>query len=185
VKILIASDSFKDSLSALEVCQAIERGILKSDSSIETEICPLADGGEGTADILTQYSQGKNVSIIVADPLFREIEASYGISADGQTAFIEMAAASGIQLLTSTERNPSLTTTYGTGQLIKDAVQRGVKKIILGIGSSATNDGGMGMAVALGFQFWDEYGQLLEGRGSELSLVRQIDQPKINLVSSN
>jgi len=182
MKILIASDSFKDSLSAIEVCQAIERGIKKSDVNIETEICPLADGGEGTAAILTQYSKGKKVGIEVCDPLFRPTKATYGISADGQTAFIEMAAASGIQLLKKEERNPWLTTTYGTGQLIKDAIQKGAKKIILGIGSSATNDGGMGMAIALGYRFWDEQGQLLEGRGGDLHLIRQIDKPKNNLL---
>lgn len=184
MKILIASDSFKDSLSAIEVCQAIERGIKKSDTSIQTECCPLADGGEGTADILTEYSKGEKVSVEVCDPLFRPIEASYGISADGQTAFIEMAAASGIQLLKTTERNPWLTSTYGTGQLIKDAIQKGVKKIMLGIGSSATNDGGIGMAIALGYLFWDEQGQLLEGRGGDLNLIRQIDKPKNNLLDS-
>lgn len=155
MKILIATDSFKDALPALQVCQAIERGVKLADSTIETTLFPLADGGEGTAEILTYHSGGNWQTVQVHDPLFRLIRAGYGISADGQTAFIEMAQAAGLQLLKLEERNPLKTSTYGVGEMIQDAIQKKVQKIILGIGGSATNDAGIGMAGALGFEFWD------------------------------
>lgn len=153
MKILIATDSFKDALSALEVCQAIEQGVKLADATIETILFPLADGGEGTSEILTYHTGGNRHTVQVHDPLFRPIQAGYGISADGTTAFIEMAQAAGLQLLQSAERNPLKTSTYGVGELIKDAIQKGVQQIILGIGGSATNDAGIGMAGALGYEF--------------------------------
>lgn len=153
MKILIASDSFKDALPALEVCQAIERGVKRADSNIQTVLFPLADGGEGTAEVLTFHSGGRWVTVQVHDPLFRPIQAGYGISADGKTAFMEMAQAAGLQLLKPEERNPLKTSTYGVGEMIMDAIQKGVQHIMLGIGGSATNDAGIGMAGALGFGF--------------------------------
>jgi len=180
MKILIATDAFKDALSAIEVSQAIAKGIHAAQTGAMVMQFPLADGGEGTADILTHHSKGCKLQVEVSDPLFRSVKATYGISGDGLTAFIEMAQASGIQLLTQAERNPFYTTTYGTGQLIQHAINQGVKKILLGIGSSATNDCGMGMASALGYKFWDLQGQLLQGRGGELSAVAKIDAPKQN-----
>ncbi|MFN7117801.1 MAG: glycerate kinase [Saprospiraceae bacterium] len=157
MKILIAPDSFKDALPALEVCQAIERGIKQADTSIETILFPLADGGEGTAAILTHHAQGHWHTLQVHDPLLRPIEAGYGISADGQTAFIEMAQAAGLQLLKPEERNPLKTSTYGVGEMILDAIQKGIKKIVLGIGGSATNDAGIGMAGALEYDFFIDH----------------------------
>ncbi|MCP3932533.1 MAG: glycerate kinase [Bacteroidetes bacterium] len=172
--ILIASDSFKNALPALQVCQAIEKGVKTANENCTTQLFPLADGGEGTAEILTYHSKGKNLKARVSDPLGRPVLAQYGISNDGKTAFIEMAAASGLQLLCDEERNPLLTSTFGTGELIKDALERGVEKILLGIGGSATNDAGMGMAHALGFKFLDEKGMILSANGSNLMRVKNI-----------
>lgn len=177
MKILIATDSFKDALSAVEVCQAIARGLKAANSSFETVLFPLADGGEGTSEILTYHTQGQRVSLQVHDPLFRKIEASYGISADGKTAFIEMAAAAGLQQLKPEERNPLLTSTYGVGEMIRDAVERGAEKILLGIGGSATNDAGIGMAHALGFSFLDANGNELSSAsmtGKNLTHIQEI-----------
>jgi glycerate kinase len=152
VKILIAPDSFKESLSALEVADSIEQGILNFNSEIECTKIPLADGGEGTVDAILNAIGGERFSVTVMDPLMREIESFWGLLADNKTAVIEMAAASGLELLSTVERNPLLTTSYGTGQLIKAALDHGCSKIYVGIGGSATNDGGAGMAIALGFR---------------------------------
>ncbi len=155
MKILIASDSFKDALSAVDVCAAIEHGVRRANPMIDSILFPLGDGGEGTSEILTFHTRGKWIRLTVHDPLFRPVEAGYGISGDGQTAFIEMAQAAGLQLLKPDERNPLETSTFGVGEIILDAVQRGVANIVLCIGGSATNDGGIGMATALGFYFYD------------------------------
>lgn len=174
MQILIAPDKFKDSLSSEEVCNAIKDGVKLYDSSISTASFPMADGGDGTARILTGHSGGKMINLTVHDPLMREIKSSYGISGDGKTAFIEMAAASGIELLQENERNCLITSTYGTGELLADAVRRGVDTVIMGIGGSATNDGGMGMASALGFQFIDGEGKIIEPVGKNLIKVKEI-----------
>jgi glycerate 2-kinase len=158
IKIVIAPDSFKGSLSALEVGKAIRVGILKVDAGIETVLVPMADGGEGTVQSLIDASGGMIIQTIVHDPLFRAINSFYGIMGDGKTAVIEMAAASGLPLLNTEERNPLKATSFGTGELIKVAMDKGCNKIILGLGGSATNDGGTGMAQALGVRFWDEKG---------------------------
>jgi glycerate kinase len=176
MKILIAADSFKDALPALEVCQAIGRGIERADPGIKTQRFPLADGGEGTAGILTYHNGGKTIRLEVRDPLYQPVEASYGLSADGQTAFIEMAEASGLPLLKEKERNPLLTTTYGTGELLVDAVRRGARRIILGIGGSATNDCGAGMAAAIGYRFLDGDGRELKPTGKHLIDIRRIEE---------
>ncbi len=172
--ILIAADSFKDALDAPGVCHAIERGILAAMPEARIRCFPLADGGEGTAQILTFHSGGQKVQCTVNDPLFRPVQASYGLSGNGETAFIEMAQASGLQLLEPGVRNPLYTTTFGTGELIADALQRGVRNIVLGIGGSATNDGGMGMAAALGLRFLDADGLPLEPVGQNLGKVHRI-----------
>ena len=173
MRYLIATDSFKDALPAAEVCTAIARGLQLADPSASTVLLPLADGGEGTAEVLTTLTQGEQVPCRVRDPLGRSVEAYYGWQATSKTAFIDMAAASGLQLLQPEERNPMLTSTYGTGELIQDAIGRGAAKIVLGIGGSATNDGGMGMATALGHQFLDAEGKRLFGTGADLSNVAE------------
>ncbi len=188
MKILIASDSFKDALSAIEVCKAIEKGIKLADSSIKTVLFPLGDGGEGTSEILTFHADGEWISTTVHDPLFRKIKANYGISGDGQTAFIEMAQAAGLQLLKSEERNPLKTSTYGVGEMILDAVNRGVRKIVLGIGGSATNDAGIGMAQALGYKFIAHSASIIDQpTGESLSKIRKINDSnlKINLINAS
>ena len=140
MKILIAPDSFKHCLSAREVAQYLEKGIHKILPEANTKILPLADGGEGTVRALVDAT-GENIySVRAHDPLMRKIESFFGVLGDGKTAIIEMAAASGIELLQPKERNPLITTTYGTGELIKAALDRNCTKIIIGIGGSATND---------------------------------------------
>lgn len=187
VNILVAPDKFRGSLEAIDVCRAIKSGILLAYPDANVTTIPLADGGEGTAQILTQQAQGETVHVSVSDPLGRSITASYGLSGNGQTAFIEMAAASGLALLSTAERNPLLTSTYGTGQLIKDALGRGVSQIILGIGGSATTDGGIGMAEALGFRFYDKHNVLLSARGESMNDIWRIDcsakDSRLNAVS--
>ena len=175
MKILIAADSFKDALPALEVCQAMARGLRRALPQSETILFPMADGGEGTAEILTYHSRGQWVEKEVNDPFFRPVTAGYGLSGDGRTAFIEMAAASGLPLLKPEERSALRTTTFGTGELILDAIQRGATKILLGIGGSATNDAGMGMAAALGYRFFDEKGERLPATGENLAKASTID----------
>ena len=178
--ILIAPDKFKGSLTAQQVCKAIEEGLCSINPALTIFSIPLADGGEGTSDLLTDFSDGSNVSVTVVDPLFREIESGYGISRDGKTAFIEMAKASGLQLLNSKERGPLTTTTFGTGQLIKHALERGAKHIILGIGGSATNDAGIGMAEALGFSFLSASKEKLRPIGKNLVHLASIETDHIH-----
>lgn len=175
MKILIAADSFKDALPALEVCQAISRGLRRALPQAELLLFPMADGGEGTAEILTYHSRGQRIEKEVNDPLFRPVTAGYGLSGDGKAAFIEMAAASGLPLLKQDERSALKTTTFGTGELILDAIGRGARKILLGIGGSATNDAGMGMAAALGYRFFDKAGERLAAIGENLVKVASID----------
>ncbi len=175
MKIVIAPDSYKGSLSAFEVAKSIQKGILNVDKTIETVIVPMADGGEGTVQSLIDASGGEIIELTVHDPLFREIKSFYGIMGDGVTAVISMAAASGLPLLTPEERNPLKTTTYGTGELIKDALNRGCRKFIIGLGGSATNDGGCGMAQALGVKFTDENANEVGFGGGELQKISAID----------
>lgn len=166
--ILIAPDKFKGSLTAIEVCDAIKSGLSQTHAGFNIVSIPMADGGEGTCELLTKYFNGDTISIEVTGPKFEKIKADYGISKDGNTAFIEMAKASGLQLLKQENRNPLFTTTLGTGELIKDALGRGVKKILMGIGGSATNDAGIGMAQALGFDFLDSNNNSLKPTGENL-----------------
>lgn len=175
MKIVIASDSFKGSLASIEVAQSIEMGILDVFPSCDVVKVAVADGGEGTMDALCQSLGGKVVRIPVEDPIGRTINASYVILEDGNTAVLEMSSASGLTLLTPAERNPMLTSTYGTGQLIDDAIGRGCRRFLVGIGGSATNDAGMGMLTALGYRFLDAEGNELPGAGPSLSKVCGID----------
>lgn len=175
MKIVIASDSFKGSLASIEVAQSVEMGILDVFPSSDVVKVAVADGGEGTMDALCQSLGGRFIRIPVEDPIGRTINASYVILEDGNTAVLEMSSASGLTLLTPAERNPMLTSTYGTGQLIDDAIGRGCRRFLVGIGGSATNDAGMGMLTALGCRFLDAEGNELPGAGASLSKVCGID----------
>lgn len=159
MKVVVAIDSLKGSLSSLEAGDAIRAGILKADSSIEVQVRPLADGGEGTVEALTIGMGGTLQEVLVTGPLGTPVNAVYGILQDSKTAILEMAAAAGITLVDEKERNPLNTTTYGVGELIRDAIQKGCRHFIVGIGGSATNDGGIGMLQALGYGLLDKNGQ--------------------------
>lgn len=172
-KIVVACDSFKGSLSSLEVAQAVECGIRDAGTHCDVVKLAVADGGEGTACALTEALCGEMVSSTVHDPLMRPVSASYGMT--GGRAIIEMSAASGITLVSPSERNPMLATSFGTGELIRDALDRGCRDFLIGIGGSATNDGGTGMMEALGVSFSDNEGNILPGRGSSLEHIRGID----------
>lgn len=174
MKIVVASDSFKGSLSSTEVAEAAVRGIRQMMPVCEVVGGNVADGGEGTVDAVVEALGGKIVTATVNDPLGRPILARYGVV--GKMAVIEMAAASGLTLLTDEERNPWLTSTYGTGEMIIDAVKRGCRDFLVGLGGSATNDAGMGMLQALGFRFYDiDDQEIIDGCGGRLQDVARID----------
>lgn len=175
MKIVIAPDSFKESLTALEVAQAIQQGFARVFPEAEYQLVPMADGGEGSVQSLIDATHGSLQKISVIAPLANSVEAFFGLSGDKKTAFIEMAAASGLHLVPIEQRNPLVTTSYGTGQLIKAALDLGVEKIILGIGGSATNDGGVGMLQALGARFLNTEQQEISFGGEALSQIQQID----------
>ncbi|WWB88165.1 glycerate kinase [Priestia aryabhattai] len=167
MKIVIAPDSFKESLTALRVCEAVEKGIKIHFPNAEISKVPMADGGEGTVQSLVDATDGEVIQARVTGPLGKEVKAFYGILGDGKTAVIEMAAASGLHHVPVDKRNPLVTTTRGTGELILKALDHKVKHIIIGIGGSATNDGGAGMAKALGAKLLDAKGaEIKEGGGS-------------------
>lgn len=173
MKILVCPDSFKNSLNAIEVSKAIEFGIQKRNKNHDISKLPLADGGEGSLEVLINNEKGKYINVSVKDPLFREIHASYGII--GDRAVIEMARAAGLDLLNTQERNPMLTSTYGVGELMKHALDEGIRKFIIPIGGSATNDCGLGVASALGVKFLDESGKEIEPTGKGLASLYKID----------
>ena len=170
MKIAIACDSFKGSCSSMEVADSIERGFKRIYPDTKFFKIPIADGGEGTVNALVSWGKGRYESIKVLNPLGDEIDASYGII-NGDTAIIEMAAASGLTLIDKDKLNPLITSTYGSGQLIKDAMERGLRKIYLGLGGSATNDAGLGMAQALGYSFRDSQGHEVEAGGGNLHKI--------------
>ena len=174
-KIIIASDSFKGSLSSAEVAAAVAEGVRDVYPECKVVCLEAGDGGEGTSGALMKALGGSVVRCEAHDPLMRPILAEYGISADGRTAIIDMAAASGLTLLRSEERNPLLTTTFGTGEMIADALRRGCRRIIVGLGGSATNDGGTGMLTALGIRFLDARGETLPGTGESLEKIVSAD----------
>jgi glycerate kinase len=175
MRIVVAPDSFKGSVSALGVAEAMERGIRQVFPEAVVMKVPIADGGEGTVEALVAAVGGQIVRQTVVGPLGDPVEAHWGVLADGETAVIEMAAASGLPLVAKDKRDPRLTTTYGTGELVKAALDRGLKKIIIGIGGSATNDGGTGLARALGVRFLDDSGQDLPEGGAALASLSHVD----------
>ena len=174
MRIVIAPDSYKGSLSALGVADAMARGVLRVFP--EANVCkvPIADGGEGTVEALVAATQGRFFEASVRDPLGKQINAQWGVLGDGKTAVIEMAAASGLPLIAHDARNPLVACSYGTGELIRAALDKGLTKIIIGIGGSATNDGGMGMARALGARFLDQDGKDLPEGGAALAELKTI-----------
>ncbi len=179
MKILISPDSFKDSLPATEVADQIEAGIRKVYPEAECLKVPMADGGEGTVRAIIGSTGGKILRLRAMDPLMREADSFFGITGDGAAAVIEMAAASGLELLKPEERNPLLATSYGTGQLLLAALKTGIKNIIVGLGGSATNDGGAGMAEALGVEFTDQNNHIIHPRGDNLDVIVKINTSKL------
>ncbi|MDD5014527.1 MAG: glycerate kinase [Atribacterota bacterium] len=175
MKIVVAPDSFKGSLTAVEVSDAIEQGIREIFPEAEIVKIPMADGGDGTVQCLVSVTGGEILKEKVTGPLGDEVLASYGILGDKKTAVIEMAEASGLTLVPENRRNPLITTTYGTGQLIKFALDQGCRKMIIGIGGSATNDGGAGMVQALGAKLLDKDGEEIGFGGGELKKIFRID----------
>lgn len=175
MKIVIAPDSYKESLSATEVAQAIEKGFREIFPEAQFVSVPVADGGEGTVEAMIAATQGRAMTSTVTGPLGDAVEARWGISGDGATAFIEMAAASGLALVPPEQRNPLVTTSYGTGELILRALESGVNNIIIGIGGSATNDGGAGMVQALGAKLCDADGTPIGFGGGSLTSLNHID----------
>ena len=175
MKIVVAPDSFKGSLTAIEVSDAIEKGIREVFPEAEIIKIPMADGGDGTVQCLVNATGGKILEEKVIGPLGNEVWAFYGILGDRKTAIVEMAAASGLTLVPENKRDPLITTTYGTGQLIKAALNQGCRKIIIGIGGSATNDGGAGMVQALGVKLLDQEGKEVGFGGGELKKIVKID----------
>lgn len=179
MNIVIAIDSLKGSLTSLEAGKAIETGIKKVYSEAVTTVLPLADGGEGTVEALTLGMGGKLQSIEVTGPLGNKILAQYGILSDGKTAIVEMAAAAGITLLPDNKRNPLYTTTYGVGEILLDAMHKGCRHFIIGIGGSATNDGGVGMLQALGYDMLDADGKPVPFGAAGLKALCRIDDSRV------
>lgn len=177
---VLAPDSFKESMTAKEVCIAMEAGIKKVYPDADFIHVPMADGGEGTVQSLIDATGGTLYSLDVTGPLGTPVNARYGIMGDRETAVIEMAEASGIHYVTQETKNPLITTTYGTGELIRACLDKGIKKIIIGIGGSATNDGGTGMAEALGVQFLDKEGNPIPRGGGYLNQLHTVDTSKID-----
>jgi glycerate 2-kinase len=180
MKVLIAIDSFKGSISSVHGSEAIAYGIRDVYPDADILITPLADGGEGTVEALVHATGGRTIEKEVIGPLGDKVNASYGTSKDGSTAFIEVAAACGLPLLSKEELNPMVTTTYGVGELIIDAMENGYREFIIGIGGSSTNDAGVGMLQALGFQFLDHRGEEVSFGGRVLASIEQIDSENVH-----
>ena len=179
MKFVLATDSFKESMTSIEACNVMEKAIKKIKSDAEVIKVPMADGGEGTVEALVNSTGGTFVYTEVLNPLGEKIKASYGILGDKKTAVIEMAKASGIELIKREDRNPLITTTYGTGQLIKHALENGIKHLVIGIGGSATNDGGCGMLQALGVKLLDKDNNEISFGGGSLDKIEKIDVSEI------
>ncbi len=177
MRILIAPDSFKDSLPAQKVAESLAKGIKTTFPKAEITLLPLADGGEGTLEAIK--GDLEYIKCMASDPLFRKIESKYLWDEKTKTAFVEMAQISGLELVTDNERNPLKTTTLGTGELMANALKRKAKKVILFVGGSATNDGGIGMATALGYVFLDKNGNTLNPIGENLNLIQDFDYQTI------
>ncbi len=182
MKIAIAPDSFKESLSAVDAAEAIRQGVLDACCNAETVIAPMADGGEGTVEAVVAAAGGRYQREEVHDPLGRTVTARFGMLDDSaQTAVIEMAAASGLELLDKDERNPMVTSTRGTGALIRSALNAGARRIIIGVGGSATVDGGIGMAAELGVKFYDKNDNIIENpKGADLEHIGKVDTAGLN-----
>lgn len=176
MKVVIAPNAFKGSLTAHEAAEAVSRGIKKVSGAIKVICCPVADGGDGVAQVLGQALGGRTVQVKVADPLQRNVFASFCHLEAQQTAIVEMAQASGLVLVEEELRNPEKTTTLGTGQLITACLDLGIKRLVIGLGGSATCDGGIGAAAALGYRFLDDQGRELEPIGANLEHIRTIDK---------
>ncbi|EKC6208106.1 glycerate kinase [Cronobacter sakazakii] len=174
-KIVIAPDSFKESLSAMDVAKAIEAGFREIYPQANYVCVPMADGGEGTVEAMVAATGGQIITTPVTAPLGNNVDGFFGLLGDGETAVVEMAAASGLHLVPTAQRDPRITTSYGTGELILAALERGVKAIIIGIGGSATNDGGAGMMQALGARFLDGEGRELAPGGAALARLERLD----------
>jgi len=175
MKVVIAPDSFKGSLTAIEAAEAIARGVRRAVPHADTVLVPVADGGEGTADSLVAATGGSKFGVTVTGPLGDPVAAEYGVLGDGQTCVVEMASASGLVLVSPDRRNPLYTTTFGTGELIRHALDAGYRRFILAIGGSATNDGGIGMLQALGMHLADSDGRTVEFGGREMARIAAID----------
>jgi len=175
MKIVIAPDSFKESLTAMEAATAVRTGFQRVLPDAGYDLVPMADGGEGTVDAMVQAAGGEFVTVQVKGPLGQPADARYGLLDGGKTAVIEMAAASGLPLVRPDQRNPMMTTTWGTGELIASAIERGAKKIIIGIGGSATVDGGAGAVMALGARLLDENNDPIPLGGRGIKKLRRID----------
>lgn len=180
MKIVIAPDSFKESLSAMQVAEAIEQGFSEIFPQAEYIKLPMADGGEGTVESMVAATGGERVHVNVTGPLGEPVNGFFGWMGDGETAVIEMAAASGLHLVAHEQRNPLITTSFGTGELILAALNHGARKIILGIGGSATNDGGAGMMQALGAHFHDIDGKELHVGGAALAQLASVDLSQLD-----
>lgn len=175
MRFVCAPDSFKESMTSIEAIDSMEKGIKKAIKNSSVDKIPMADGGEGITESLVIATSGKYINTIVKDPLGRDIETYFGLLGDGETAIIELAKASGLELLDISERNPMKTTTYGVGQLILKALDLKVKNIIIGLGGSATNDCGIGMLSALGVKFMDEFNNEIFQGGESLGKIKNID----------
>lgn len=180
MKVVIAIDSLKGSLSSMEAGMAIKDGILAAKPDAEVIVKPLADGGEGTTDALIEGMNGERIDLTVTGPMHTPVDAYYGYLKDTNTAVMEMASAAGITLVPDSEKNPLLATSYGVGEMINDAIQRGCRNFIIGIGGSVTNDGGIGMLKALGVRFLDENGKDAGEGGQALAKVARIDVSGMN-----
>lgn len=180
MKVVIAIDSLKGSLSSMEAGMAIKDGILAAKPDAEVIVKPLADGGEGTTDALIEGMNGERIDLTVTGPMHTPVDAYYGYLKDTNTAVMEMASAAGITLVPDSEKNPLLATSYGVGEMINDAIQRGCRNFIIGIGGSVTNDGGIGMLKALGVRFLDENGEDAGEGGQALAKVARIDVSGMN-----
>lgn len=180
MKILIVPDSYKGSLSSKEVADCMEQGILEVLPEAIVRKIPIADGGEGTVEAILSVTRGESRQLEVIGPFGDPVTAVYGIYDEGRSAVVEMASASGLTLVTKDRLNPWRATTYGTGQVIKAALEAGVRKLVIGIGGSATNDGGVGMAQALGIRFLDEAGEEIGFGGGELHRIRSIDTSRVH-----
>lgn len=180
MKVVIAIDSLKGSLSSMEAGTAIKDGVLAAKPDAEVIVKPLADGGEGTTDALIEGMNGERIDLTVTGPMHTPVDAYYGYLKDTNTAVMEMASAAGITLVPDSEKNPLLATSYGVGEMINDAIQRGCRNFIIGIGGSVTNDGGIGMLKALGVRFLDENGEDAGEGGQALAKVARIDVSGMN-----